>query len=136
MVPEIGKRVKRLSVGDEVYACINSIFGGGYAEYVACCEKAAAKKTTNLSFAEAALPTATLAAWQELQMGNIRSGSQVVINGASGGVRTCAVQLAKALRASVIGVCSEQNMALAKALGADQIIDYRKEKFYAVVTAK
>lgn len=134
VVKEVGKHVKRFAVGDEVYACINSLIGGGFAEFVACNEMEAAKKPNNLSFTQAAaLPMAALTAWQGLHLGNIYPGSRVVINGASGGVGTCAVQLAKALGAYVIGVCSEKNMALVKSLGADETIDYTKEKFYDVV---
>lgn len=131
VVKTVGSRVKNFKEGDEVYACLRAPQGGGYAEYVTCSEKVVARKPSNLSFAEAAaVPLSALTAWQGLHMGEIREGSLVVVNGASGGVGTFAVQIAKALGATVIGVCSEQNQSMVMQLGAKQTIAYDKECFY------
>ena len=132
VVAEVGERVESFEPGDEVYAMQPSSRGfGGYAELAAIAELAVALKPSKLSFEQAAgVPLAGLTAWQALR-GNARmqAGDKVLVVGASGGVGHYAVQIAKALGAEVTGVCSTANVDLARRLGADRVIDYKKERF-------
>lgn len=125
-VVAVGAGATRFRIGDEV-------FGAGIgtcAEYARAEEKALAPKPAALSFEEAAaIPTSGLAALHGLRAGKLRSGQKVLINGASGGVGTFAVQIAKALGADVTGVCSTRNVELVRSLGADNVIDHTKEDF-------
>lgn len=126
-VEAVRKMVTRFKPGDEVYGACNHTL----AEYVCAAENTLALKPANLSFEQAAaVPTAALTALQGLRdAGKLQSGQKVLINGASGGVGTFAVQIAKALGADVTGVCSTRNVALVRSLGADQIIDYTQANF-------
>ena len=126
-----GKNVTRFSPGDEVYGDLSMCGRGGLAEYVCAPEDALAKKPANLSFVEAAaVPEAALVALQALRdHGQIKSGQKVVIAGASGGIGTFAVQIAKYFGAEVTGVCSTRNVDMVRSLGADHIIDYTREDF-------
>ncbi|HUF14402.1 MAG TPA: NAD(P)-dependent alcohol dehydrogenase [Acidimicrobiia bacterium] len=126
-VERVGARVARFSPGDEV-------FGGGFgtfAEYAAAPEKRLALKPGSLSFDDAAaLPVAGLTALQGIRdAAGVEEGHKVLINGASGGVGTFAVQIAKALGAEVTAVCSTRNIEQARSIGADHVIDYTKEDF-------
>src|SRR5262249_45836092 len=125
-VEAVGKNVTQFKPGDEVFGGRT----GAFAEYV--CARAAgsvAMKPANLSFEEAAsVAIAGITAFQGLRdKGKVEAGQKVLINGASGGVGTFAVQIAKALGANVTGVCSSRNIELVRSLGADQVIDYTKE---------
>jgi NADPH:quinone reductase-like Zn-dependent oxidoreductase len=122
-VEAIGKSVTQFQVGDEVFG---GCAGGGFAEYACAAEQEVAPKPANLSFEEAAaVPIAALTALQGLRdAGQLQSGHQVLIHGASGGVGTFAVQIAKAFGAEVTAVCSPRNVDLARSLGADHVIDY------------
>lgn len=128
VVESVGKNVTRFKPGDEV-------LGGGsgaLAEYVSMREDGTlVLKPANLTFEQAAaVPVAALTALEGLRDGGkIQPGQKVLINGASGGVGTFAVQVAKALGANVTGVCSTRNVELVRSLGADQVIDYTKEDF-------
>jgi len=104
---------------------------GGFAEYVSVPEKALALKPANLTFEEAgAVPQAAVVALQGLRNeGQIQPGHKVLINGASGGIGTFAVQIAKSFGAEVIGVCSSRNLDMVRSIGADQVIDYMQEDF-------
>lgn len=127
----VGSQVTNFQPNDEVYAMSPTPRFGGYGEYLAINAKHVAKKPTNLSFEEAAaIPIAGLTAWQALRKkATISPNSRVLINGASGGVGTFAVQIAKAAGAHVTGVCSAQNLALVKELGATNAIDYKLQDF-------
>ncbi len=127
-VVAVGSQVTQFQVGDEVFGEIGV---GGFAEYVAVKERAIAPKPANLSFAQAAtIPVAGFTALQGLRnTGKLQSGQTVLVNGASGGVGTFAVQIAKALGAKVTGVCSTRNLDLVRKLGADQVIDYTQTDF-------
>jgi NADPH:quinone reductase-like Zn-dependent oxidoreductase len=126
VVEAIGGGVGRYAPGDEVYGCKN----GAYAEYVTAGD-AVAPKPKSLSFEEAAaVPLAALTALQGLRdHGKVQAGRRVLVNGASGGVGTFAVQLAKALGAEVHAVCSGPNVEQARALGAEHVFDYTREDF-------
>jgi NADPH:quinone reductase-like Zn-dependent oxidoreductase len=130
-VEAVGRNVKQLRPGDDVFGDIFDSGLGGFAEYVCTREDALVPKPANLSFEEAAaIPVAALTALQGLRnKGQIQSGQKVLINGASGGVGTFAVQIAKAFGAEVTAVCSTQNIDTVNSLGADQVIDYTKEDF-------
>jgi NADPH:quinone reductase-like Zn-dependent oxidoreductase len=130
-VEAVGKDVTQFQPGDEVFGDLSSSGWGAFAEYVAVPEIALALKPANLSFEEAAAaPMAGVTALQGLRdKGKIQQGQKVLINGASGGVGTFAVQIAKALGAEVTGVCSTRNVDVLQSLGADYVIDYSKEKF-------
>lgn len=127
-VEAVGQAVTRFKVGDEVFGGAS----GALAEYVTIRETSAvAHKPGNVSFEQAAaVPIAGVTALQALRdMGRLKSGQKVLINGASGGVGTFAVQIAKSLGAEVTGVCSTRNVELVRSLGADHVIDYTKENF-------
>ena len=126
-VETVGENVKQFRPGDEVFGCAN----GTFAEYVLAKEDRLALKPANKSFEEvAALPVAALTALQGLRdAGGFRPGQKVLIQGASGGVGTFAVQFAKLFGAEVTAVCSTRNLDMARAIGADHVIDYTKEDF-------
>jgi len=130
-VEAVGKNVTRFQPGDEVFGNVAECGWGGYAQYVAACQDSIVLKPPNLSFEEAAVvPQAAVTALQGLRdKGQIQPGQKVLINGASGGVGSFAVQIAKAFGAQVTGVCSTRNMDLVRSLGADHVIDYTKEDF-------
>jgi NADPH:quinone reductase-like Zn-dependent oxidoreductase len=125
-VEAVGQSVNGLQPGDEVFGARNGALG----EYV-CARKAVVRKPANVTFEEAAaVPVAAVSALQGLRdKGRLQTGQSVVINGASGGVGTFAVQIAKALGAEVTAVCSTRNVEIARSLGADHVIDYSKEDF-------
>ena len=127
VVEAVGGKVTRLRPGDEAFGAGT----GSLAEYVAVPEDALVLKPANVSFEQAAsVGVAGLTALQGLRdKGRIQPGQQVLINGASGGVGTFAVQLAKAFGAEVTGVCSTRNVDMAHSLGADQVVDYTREDF-------
>ncbi len=128
----IGSQVTRFAPGQLIYTRLNQLTGGAYAEYAAVSENVAALKPTNMSHAEAAaVPLAGLTALQALRdQGQLKVGQRVLINGASGGVGTFAVQIAKVLGASVVtGVCGSRNLDLVRTLGADSVINYAEQDF-------
>lgn len=121
-VEAVGKDVKQFRAGDEIFGvCV-----GGFAEYATARENGLVLKPANSTFEEAAsLPVAAITALQALRdKGKVSSGQEVLINGASGGVGTFAVQIAKAYGAEVTAVCSAQNINTARSMGADQVVDY------------
>lgn len=126
-VETVGAQVMQLHPGDEVFAsCSHTL-----AEYVSVAADKVASKPTNLTFEQAAaVPTAAITALQGLRdAGKVRAGQQVLINGASGGVGTFAVQIAKAFGAEVTGVCSTRNVDMVYSLGADHVVDYTRDDF-------
>jgi NADPH:quinone reductase-like Zn-dependent oxidoreductase len=128
VVEAVGGNVKQFRPGDEVFGGKN----GAFAEYVCVREdRGVALKPANVTFEQAAaVPTAALTALQGLRdHGQLQPGQQVLINGASGGVGTFAVQIAKAFGAEVTGVCSTGNVDLVRSLGADHVVDYTQEDF-------
>jgi NADPH:quinone reductase-like Zn-dependent oxidoreductase len=129
-VEAVGTGVTRLQPGDEVFGWCSGL-GGAFAEYASVSEDALALKPANLSFEQAAaVPMAGLVALQALRdHGGVRAGQKVLINGASGGIGTFAVQIAKALGAEVTGVCSTRNVDMVRSIGADHVIDYTREDF-------
>ncbi|ACK72808.1 Alcohol dehydrogenase zinc-binding domain protein [Gloeothece citriformis PCC 7424] len=131
VVEAIGNEVKSFKVGDEVYGLANPLSGGAYAEYITISESSMALKPNQATFEQAAaIPVAGLTAFQSLiELGQLQPGYQVLVNGASGGVGTFAVQIAKALYAEVTGVCSGKNREFVLGLGADFVIDYHQEDF-------
>ena len=130
IVEAVGAGVTRLRPGDEVFGWCGGL-GGAFAEYAAASEDALAPKPANLTFERAAaVPMAGLVALQALRdHGGVRAGQKVLVNGASGGIGTFAVQIAKALGAEVTGVCSTRNVDLVRSIGADHVIDYTREDF-------
>ncbi len=130
-VEAVGRNAKQFQPGDEVFGDMAGHGNGSFAEYVSASESAFALKPANLSFDEAAaVPMAAVTALQGLRdKGQIRPGQKVLINGASGGVGTFAVQIAKSFGAEVTAVCSTRNVDQARSLGADHVIDYTKEDF-------
>ncbi|RLE05824.1 MAG: NAD(P)-dependent alcohol dehydrogenase [Bacteroidetes bacterium] len=127
LVEEVGKKVTEFQPGDEV-------FGSGQntcAEYACVKEKNLLLKPVNLTLDEAAaIPTSALAALQGLRdLGKVQQGHKVLINGASGGVGTFAVQIAKAYGAEVTGICSSRNLDMVRSIGADHVIDYTRTDF-------
>lgn len=131
-IVEVGNNVQFFRVGDEVFGKIDILKNGAYAEYVATSASHLALKPQKMNFIEAAtLPLAGLTALQALRnMGKIRKGMSVLVNGCSGGVGSFALQLVKAFGCKATGVCSTRNVAFAKQLGADRVIDYTKEDFH------
>jgi NADPH:quinone reductase-like Zn-dependent oxidoreductase len=130
-VEAVGRDVQQFQPGDEVFGDLSGCGRGGFAEYVSVPEKGLALKPANLSFEEAAaVPMAAVTALQGLRdKGQIQLGQKVLINGASGGVGTFAVQIAKSFGADVTAVCSTSNLDMARSVGADQVIDYTQEDF-------
>ncbi len=130
-VEAVGRDVKNFQPGDEVYGDIGSFGFGAYAEYVSVPENALTPKPANTSYEEAAaVPQYAVVALQGLRdEGRVQHGQKVLINGASGGIGTFAVQIAKSFGAEVTGVCSTRNLDMTRSLGANHVIDYKKEDF-------
>ena len=131
VVVQVGPRVRRFKPGDEVYARPDKDRIGTFAEFIAMNERDVAMKPAQLSMEEAAsIPLVGLTAWQALvEMANLQPGQKVFIQAGTGGVGTFAIQLAKHLGATVATTASSANFGLVKSLGADVMIDYKKEDF-------
>lgn len=131
IIEAVGREIKLFKPGDEVFGDLSKRGYGAFAEYVCVPEDLLAPKPSNLSFEEAAaVPESALVALQALRdYGKIREGHKVLVYGASGGIGTFTVQIAKAFGAIVTGVCSTKNLNLVSSLGADYVIDYTKEDF-------
>jgi NADPH:quinone reductase-like Zn-dependent oxidoreductase len=131
-VEAVGSGVTQFKPGDEVYANLLDHGNGGFAEYVSVPVEVMALKPANLSFEEAAaVPMAAVTALQGLRHhGAIQAGQRVLINGASGGIGTFAVQIAKSYGAEVTGVTSTRNIGLVGSLGADHVVDYTTTDFF------
>jgi NADPH:quinone reductase-like Zn-dependent oxidoreductase len=132
LVESVGSKIEQFRPGDEVYGAAFMGKGmGAFAEYACTSENNLALKPRNLSFEEAAaMPVAAITALQGLRnQGQIRRGQKVLIDGASGGVGTFAVQIAKSFGADVTAVCSPRNVEKARLIGADHVIDYTQEDF-------
>ena len=129
-VEAVGRNVTGFRPGDEVFGELSRCGFGAYAEFAAAPEKALAPKPANLSFEEAAtIPTAGCTALQGLRKGRIQRAQRVLINGASGGVGTFAVQIAKTFGAEVTAVCSTRHVDVVRSIGADHVLDYTKVDF-------
>ena len=130
LVETVGKNVTQFQPGDAVFGDLAGSGWGGLAEYVVAPEKLLVKKPANITFEQAAaVPMAAVTALQGLRKGQIQAGQKVLINGASGGVGSFAVQIAKAFGAEVTAVCSTSKLDMARTLGADHVIDYTQENF-------
>jgi len=135
-VEAVGVKVRAFKPADEVYGDTCKCGYGALAELVCADESALAPKPTTLSFEEAAgVPQSALVALQGLRAGGIQKGQKVMIHGASGGIGTFAVQIAKSFGAEVTGVCGARNLDLVRSLGADFVIDYAKESVAEKVEA-
>lgn len=130
-VEAVGSTVTQFQPGDDVFGDISGSGFGAFAEYVAVPQEALVRKPAGSTFAQAAaMPAAALTALQGLrEHGQIQPGQKVLVNGASGGVGTFAVQIAKALGAEVTGVCSTGKVEMVRSIGADHVIDYTQEDF-------
>jgi NADPH:quinone reductase-like Zn-dependent oxidoreductase len=130
-VEDIGKKVTKFQPGDEVFGDLYWTGFGGFAEFVCLPESALAIKPRKLTFEEAAaVPQAASSALDALcNHGHLQPGQKVLINGASGGVGTFAVQIAKSMGAEATGVCSSRNIEMVSSIGADHVIDYTQEDF-------
>ncbi|MCJ7781072.1 MAG: NAD(P)-dependent alcohol dehydrogenase [Acidimicrobiia bacterium] len=130
-IEAVGKNVTQFRPGDEVFGDLSVCGIGAFAEYICASEDAVVLKPTNLTFEQAAaVPLAATTALQGLRdHGRIQPGQKVLINGASGGVGTFAVQIAKSFGAEVTGVCSTRNADMVRSIGADHVIDYTQEDF-------
>jgi len=130
-VEAVGVNVKQFQPGGEVFGDKAASGHGAWAEYVCAYENELALKPANITFEEAAaVPQAAVSALQALRdVGQIQPGQKVLINGASGGVGTFAVQIAKSFQTEVTGVCSTRKMDMVRSIGADHVIDYTQEDF-------
>jgi len=130
-VEAVGRNVTRFQVGDDVFGELPLNALGSFAEYVCAPEELLALKPAKLTFEQAAaVPLAAFTALQGLRnKGRIQPGQKVLINGASGGVGTFAVQIAKSFGTEVTGVCSTRNLDLVRSIGADHVIDYTQADF-------
>ncbi|WP_211460541.1 NADP-dependent oxidoreductase [Collimonas silvisoli] len=135
VVVEVGSRVTRFKVGDAVFASIFDLDGGSLAEFSAVPEHAAALKPVNLDFVQAAsIPMVGLTSWQALnERARLKPGQKVFVPAGAGGIGTFAIQLAKHLGAKVGTTTSTANVDLVRSLGADEVIDYKKQEFEKVL---
>jgi NADPH:quinone reductase-like Zn-dependent oxidoreductase len=135
VVTEVGSRVTRFKPGDAVFASIFDLGTGSIAEFAVVPESAAALKPANLDFVQAAsIPMVGLTSWQALkERANLRAGQKVFIPAGSGGIGTFAIQLAKHLGAKVGTTTSTGNVELVSSLGADEVVDYKKQEFEKVL---
>lgn len=136
VVTRVGAKVRRFKPGDEVYARPDKGRIGAFAEFIAMNDADVAMKPTNLSMEEAAsIPLVALTAWQALvEKAKLKKGQKVLIHAGSGGVGTFAIQLAKHIGATVATTTSSANVGLVKDLGADIVIDYKKQAFESILS--
>lgn len=136
VVARVGAKVRRFKPGDEVYARPDKGRIGAFAEFIAMNDADVAMKPTNLSMEEAAsIPLVALTAWQALvEKAKLKKGQKVLIHAGSGGVGTFAIQLAKHIGATVATTTSSANVGLVKDLGADIVIDYKKQAFESILS--
>jgi NADPH:quinone reductase-like Zn-dependent oxidoreductase len=135
VIIQVGKKVKNFKIGDEVYSRPSDFGIGTFAEFISINERDVALKPKNLSMEEAAsVPLVALTSWQALvEKANLKKGQKVFIQAGSGGVGTVAIQLAKHLGATVATTASEKSFGMLKDLGADVLIDYKKQDFEAIL---
>jgi len=130
IVEAVRNDVTKFQIGDEVFGDLSGNSFGGFAEYVCASEDMLVTKPETMSFEEAAaLPMAAVTALQGLKKGGIKEGQKVLINGASGGVGTFAIQIAKAFDCEVTAICSTEKMDIVRSLGADHVVDYTQTAF-------
>ena len=135
VVVAVGAGVRQFKVGDEVFSRVGGEYMGSFAEFINVDEKYVAAKPSNISHQEAAaLPLVALTTWQVLvSTANLQPGQRVLIHAGAGGIGSIAIQIAKVLGATVIATTSTKNLVMVKALGADQVIDYKVQAFEKVV---